>query len=370
MTHKIKKIFIIAGEPSGDIHAANLVKAIKKESPNINFIGTGGDKMKMEGVNILTHIDQLSVMGFVEVLKHLPRILIIMNKTIRQIKEINPDKIILVDYPGFNLRLSKKIKHLNIPVIYFILPQLWAWKENRINIMKKTLNKSISIFPFEAEWYNSKGLKTIYEGHPLIEKKSKNQKNDFFIKHGLNPKNPVLILLPGSRQQEVYYHWPEFLKVCDMLKRKISDLQIIVAKSNNVTITPMPSYMKIEKDSNWAIENGTAGICSSGTATLECALKKLPTVVCYKMSKINWFLFNYFGKVKYISIVNLIADKEIIPELTQKNMTAEKIIEKLIPYFNIASENRNNTIDSYKKLKTQLGSPGVFNRIAKYIIKN
>ena len=136
MTHKIKKIFIIAGEPSGDIHAANLVKAIKKESPNINFIGTGGDKMKMEGVNILTHIDQLSVMGFVEVLKHLPRILIIMNKTIRQIKEINPDKIILVDYPGFNLRLSKKIKHLNIPIIYFILPQLWAWKENSFNIMK------------------------------------------------------------------------------------------------------------------------------------------------------------------------------------------------------------------------------------------
>ena len=223
MTSKINTVFIVAGEPSGDIHAAKLVSALKVISPKTKFFGNGGDKMAESGVEIIHHINDLSVMGFIEVVKHLPRLLHIMKNTLSAIKNIKPDRIILVDYPGFNLRLAKKIKKLkmDIPVTYFILPQLWAWKESRIKIMKKTIDQSISIFPFEAEWFNSRGLDTFYAGHPFIEKNyDLDDKTKFFNKHNFKQDHPIIVLLPGSRQQEIDFHWPIFLKTVAILNKK------------------------------------------------------------------------------------------------------------------------------------------------------
>ena len=371
MSHKINTVFIVAGEPSGDVHAAKLVSALKVISPNTKFFGNGGDKMAESGVEIIHHINDLSVMGFIEVIKHLPRLLYIMDKTLSFIKNIKPDKIILIDYPGFNLRLAKKIKKLkmDIHVTYFILPQLWAWKENRIKIMKKTIDQSISIFPFESEWFKSKGLNTFYTGHPFIEKKENlYNKTNFFNKHNFSKKNPVLILLPGSRQQEVDYHWPIFLKTTSKLNEKFPELQTVVIKSDNINLTPMPDYIKLESSTFPALQFGTAAISCSGTATLECALEKLPIVVCYKMSYINWMLFNFFGKVKYISIVNLIADKKIIPELIQHEMTQKNIIKKISYYLDIKSNKRRKTLENFNNLRKTLGKPGVFDRIANFII--
>ena len=371
MSHKINTVFIVAGEPSGDVHAAKLVSALKVISPNTKFFGNGGDKMAESGVEIIHHINDLSVMGFIEVIKHLPRLLYIMDKTLSSIKNIKPDKIILIDYPGFNLRLAKKIKKLkmDIQVTYFILPQLWAWKENRIKIMKKTIDQSISIFPFESEWFKSKGLNTFYTGHPFIEKKENlYNKKKFFNKHNFSKKNPVLILLPGSRQQEVDYHWPIFLKTTSKLNEKFPELQTVVIKSDNINLTPMPDYIKLESSTLPALQFGTAAISSSGTATLECALEKLPIVVCYKMSYINWMLFNFFGKVKYISIVNLIADKKIIPELIQHEMTQKNIIKKISYYLDNKSNKRRKTLENFNNLRKTLGKPGVFDRIANFII--
>ena len=371
MKPKINSIFIVAGEPSGDTHAAKLVSAIKVISPKIKFFGNGGDKMAKEGVEIIHHIKDLSVMGFIEVVKHLPRLLHIMGETLSAIKKIKPDRIILVDYPGFNLRLAKKIKKLkmDIPVTYFILPQLWAWKENRINIMKKTIDQSISIFPFESEWFKSKGLNTFYAGHPFIEREyNADKKTNFFNKHNFSQNRPVLILLPGSRQQEIDYHWPIFLSTMSNLNKTFPGLQTIVIKSSNIKLAPVPEHIKIEQHSIPAIKYGTAAISSSGTATLECALANLPTVVCYKMSYFNWILFNFFGKVKYISIVNLIADKKIIPELIQKKMTTKNIIKKILPYLDIKSNKRQITLKNFNNVRKILGSSGVFDRIAKIII--
>jgi len=371
MIPKIKSIFIVAGEPSGDIHAAKLVSSLKNLSPKTKFFGNGGDKMADSGVKIIHHINDLSVMGFIEVVKHLPRLLHIMGKTLSAIKNIKPDKIILVDYPGFNLRLAKKIKKLkmDIPITYFILPQLWAWKENRIKIMKKTIDQPISIFPFESEWFKSKGLNTFYAGHPFIERKyNPDNKTNFFNKHNFSQNRPVLILLPGSRQQEIDYHWPIFLSTISKLNKKFPGLQTIVIKSSNIELTPLPKHIKIEQSATSAIQYGTAAISSSGTATLECALANLPTVVCYKMSYVNWILFNFFGKVKYVSIVNLIADKKIIPELIQHKMTQKNITKKIYPYLDIKSNQRQTTLKNFNNLRKSLGTPGVFDRIAKIII--
>ena len=369
MTLKMNKVFIVAGEPSGDIHAAKLVSALKVISPKTKFFGNGGDKMSESGVEIIHHINDMSVMGFIEVIKHLPKLLNILQSTVSSIKNIKPDRIILVDYPGFNLRLAKKIKSLRIPLTYFILPQLWAWKESRIKTMKNTIDQSISIFPFEAEWFNSRGLDTFYAGHPFIERNyDLDDKTNFFNKHNFKQDRPIIVLLPGSRQQEIDYHWPIFLKTVAILNKKTPEVQTIVVKYNNVTLNPVPAHIKIEVSMRSAMKYGTAAISSSGTATLECALANLPTVVCYKMSYINWILFNFFGKVKYISIVNLIANKRIIPELIQHKMSPENLTKKILPYLDITSKKRQATIKKYKKLRKYLGSPGVFDRVANIIV--
>ena len=220
MSDKISTFFISAGEPSGDIHAARLVLSLKKISPNIKFIGNGGDKMIEAGVHVKNHIDTMSVMGFVEVLKNYNRLSKILNDTVSEIQISRPDKLLLIDYPGFNLRLVKKIKHLDIPITYFILPQTWAWKENRILFMKENISDFISIFPFETNWYNSKGLKTYYPGHPFLDEDYKLDKDKIFLKkHNLKSDDSLLVLLPGSRQQEINNHWPVFLETIFLLKK-------------------------------------------------------------------------------------------------------------------------------------------------------
>ena len=369
MNDDVSTIFISAGEPSGDIHAANLVLSLKNLSPKIKFIGNGGDKMIKAGVNVINHINSMSVMGFIEVVKHLPKLLNILDDTVSAIKLSKPDKIILVDYPGFNLRLVKKIQDLNIPITYFILPQTWAWKENRNKFMKETIFEFISIFPFESEWYNLKGLKTYYTGHPFTELTydSKNR-NRFFEKHNLDKKKPLLILLPGSRQQEIENHWPIFLKTIFLIINKIPSTQFLVVKSNNIKIRNIPDFIKVETSTASALNYGTAAISSSGTVTLECALAKLPTVVCYKTSYISWMLFKFFGKTNFISIVNLIAKKKILPELVQGEMTPLNLFNNIIPYLHTSSKERRKTIDNYKELKFKLGPAGVFDRAAKRIL--
>lgn len=369
MKNKMSTVFISAGEPSGDLHAAKLVLSLKNASPDINFIGNGGDKMANAGVSICNHINQMSVMGFTEVLKKLPSLFKILDRTVKRIISSKPNKIILIDYPGFNLRLVNKIKHLGIPITYFILPQTWAWKENRIYFMKKHINEFISIFPFEANWYNSKGLKTLYLGHPFIEKTySGNDKKDFFKKHNLDKDNPLLILLPGSRQQEIDYHWPVFLKTIGLITNKIPDVQFLVIKSDNIKISDVPKFIKIESSSSSALKYGTAAISSSGTVTLECALAKLPIIVCYKTSFINYTLFKFFGEINFISIVNLIAEKNIVPELIQDNMTPKILFDNIVPFINRGSKERKTVLENYKILSEKLGPSGVFDRVANAII--
>ena len=321
------------------------------------------------GVHVKNHIDTMSVMGFVEVLKNYNRLSKILNDTVSEIQISRPDKLLLIDYPGFNLRLVKKIKHLDIPITYFILPQTWAWKENRILFMKENISDFISIFPFETNWYNSKGLKTYYPGHPFLDEDYKLDKDKIFLKkHNLKSDDSLLVLLPGSRQQEINNHWPVFLETIFLLKEKLPSLRFCLVKSNNVIIKNIPDFIIIESSVTNALKHGTAAISSSGTVNLECALAEIPTIVCYKTSYINWMIFKIFGKVNFISIVNLISEEKIIPELIQSDMTSKKILPPLLEYLSPSSKKRKETIEKYKKIRTKLGSPGVFDRAAKHII--
>ena len=364
------KFFVIAGEPSGDLHGGKLIKAIKSINHFSTFMGHGGDSMEGEGMKIIEHTDNLAIMGFKEVVVHLPKMFKIMKKTISLIKRSKPDRVILIDYPGFNLRLAKNIANLGIPITYFILPQAWAWKSGRVKLMKKVIDQSFSIFPFEKKWYCDKGLPVKFFGHPFIENEHMNETTkQFFKKHNLNPLNPILVLLPGSREQEIKRHWILYLKTVDLIKIKLPKIQILVANSNNLVIPNMPADFKIVKNPKKAIIVASVALVASGTATLECAVENTPLVVCYKLSFLSWLIAKFLTNIKYSSIVNLIADKNIVPEFLQSNMKPEMMAKELIDLLDLQSNKRSIMLNGLNEVKNKLGTPGVYSRTAESIIK-
>jgi lipid-A-disaccharide synthase len=369
MSTESLKYFIVAGEPSGDLHGGKLIQAIQNINPNTSFMGHGGNAMKAAGMQILEHTDDLAMMGFVEVIKHLPRMMKIMGRTIDTISRMKPDRIILIDYPGFNLRLAKRIHSLKIPITYFILPQVWAWKEKRVETMKTVLDQSLSIFPFEEEWFDSHGLATTYVGHPFAELEHLDEASkEFYQRHNLSIEYPVLVLLPGSRQQEIDRHWPVFLNAVESIKKIIPDLQVMVGKASNITINSIPDYFRIETNARKAMIAGTAALVSSGTATLECAVEDTPMIVCYKLSSISWIMAKYLTHIKYASMVNLIANKKIVPELLQGDMTSINIVEALLPLLDSKNLKRKKMLAGFDIVRKNLGLPGVYNRAATAIL--
>ena len=363
------KFFLVAGEPSGDLHGGKLIRAMQNIHPNSTFMGHGGNAMKDAGMQILEHTDDLAIMGFVEVIKHLPRMMKIMGKTIDTITRTKPDRVILIDYPGFNLRLGKNIQHLGIPITYFILPQVWAWKEKRVETMKAVLDQALSIFPFEQDWFETRGLPTNYVGHPFAEQEHVDETSkDFYQRHDLTIEHPVLVLLPGSRQQEVDRHWPIFLKTVERLKQDNPNLQVMVGKAANVSFTPNPNTFKIEDNARKAMVAGTAALVSSGTATLECAVEDTPMVVCYKLSVVSWWMANTMASVKYASMVNLIADEIIVPEFLQQDMTASNLVAAVLPLLDHKNNLRKKMLTGFEKVRRTLGMPGVYDRAAESIL--
>ena len=363
------KVFIVAGEESGDLHASKLIQQIKKYNQEIEFYGHGGDRMKKEGVQIIEHINKLAIVGFFEVIKHLPFMMNVMGKTINWIKKNKPKRVILVDYPGFNLRLAREAKKLGVPVTYFILPQVWAWKEKRVSILRDSVDQCLSIIPFEQQWFEERNVKTNFIGHPFIELEYPNSSLDFYKKHGLDPNDKILSIFPGSRQQEVKQHLSILISTIEIIMLDIPNLKVVLGKAPGVTINRIPSYIKIERDNpQLALQNGTAALVASGTATLESAVLDIPIVVFYRFSNLTWFLAKRMSNVKYACIVNLIANKMIVPEFIQNDMTANNLSNAIIPLLNNTSS-RKNILLGYNQIRRTLGIPGVYDRGAKEIIK-
>lgn len=366
--HTDPSIFIIAGEESGDLHGSHLVQEMLKLYPKIKFIGHGGNKMAAAGVEIIEHVSALSLVGFTEVLKRLPYMFNVMNNTIKTIREIHPTRIILIDYPGFNLRLAKKLNEFNIPITYFILPQVWAWKEKRAEIIKNYIEQALSIIPFEKEWFKERGINIDFVGHPFIDIEEPSiTKSAFFSKHLLTLNNPLLALLPGSRQQEIDRHWPIFIEVINKLHGIFPNIQFIIGQAPDVILPTCPEFVQIEKDNpRLTMYYSDAGLIASGTATLEAAVLSLPAVVCYKASKITYWIGKQLTKVEYLSLINLIANRQIVPEFIQHRMTAEALVKAVIPLLSDTPE-RGKMISGYKQITKKLGTHGVYRRTAKLI---
>ncbi|MBN2601370.1 MAG: lipid-A-disaccharide synthase [Candidatus Marinimicrobia bacterium] len=369
-----KHIFISAGELSGDIHGGNLVTAIRTRQPEINISAIGGDNMSSAGATLLYHIRETSFMGFAEVLRHLPFIYRLWKKTLRHIDQIKPDLVVLIDYPGFNLRLAKAVTKRNIPVIYYISPQVWAWHQSRVKKIKKFTQIVLCILPFEENWLKKHGVNAHFVGHPLrdqIEKIHKFSSDDEEARPDY--ANPYIGLFPGSRRQEVQRHLPIMLETVHRLKKFYPALHAAISIAPDMDMTAYEKQQSSEwihwlKNRNHRImQNADLLIMSSGTATLEASLFQTPLIVIYRLSPISFLLGKILVKVPYISLANLIANRKGITELIQHEANPDNIVHEADKVLS-NSEYRAQMIQFLKEVNQQLGKPGTSDRVAEIIL--
>ncbi len=371
------KYYIIAGEASGDLHGSNLIKSLKLKDKNADIRFWGGDLMKAQGGTLVKHYKDLAFMGFLTVLLHLKTILNNIKFCKNDIKEFKPDVIILIDYPGFNLRIAEFAHNAGFKVYYYISPKIWAWKQSRIKQIKKFVDKMYVIFPFEKAFYKKFNYDVDFQGNPLVDALENRAGKDetfseFIIKNNLKDK-PIISLLAGSRKQEIQMILPVMLKIVDYYK----DYQFVIAAAPSIE---EEFYQQFINDKNVKIifgqtyqivQQSVAALVTSGTATLETALLSIPQVVCYKFKggKYAYLLGKKFLKVKYISLVNLIMNNEIIKELIQHNLNIKNL---KIELDNILFDKkyRQKMFDNYKILKDKMGKSGVSDRVADLIVNS
>ncbi len=359
----MKSILIVAGENSGDTHGARLVQKYKDLRPSFEFYGIGGNHMASEGVNLLYSIDELAIVGFFEIIAHLPRIRKIFRTIKKQISKKPPVAAILIDSPDFNLRLAKRLKKLAIPVLYYISPTVWAWRKNRLNTIKKTVNKMLLIFPFEEKIYTECGIPATYVGHPLRESvKTALTKEEFFVRYRLDPTKKTVAILPGSRKSEIRFHMPVLTQVIKNLSQE-SEVQFILPLAENLAEAYVTSFLgKISSSVKILTQNGyeamafsDIALSSCGTANLEAALLGTPVVAFYRISPLTFFTGIRLMKITNFSIVNILAGRKIIPELIQRNFTADNIIEETRKIL-VSEQVQSQIKEEYKKILHILGN--------------
>lgn len=358
------RIFVISGEASGDLHAANLIHEMLKIKPDSEFIGWGGDRMSKEGVLIKKHISELAFMGFKEVILNLRTILRNFKLCRSQIIEFKPDFLLLIDYPGFNLRISKWAKKEGIPVAYYISPQIWAWKQSRVFQIKENVTKMYCILPFEADFYKKFNVTVEYFGHPLLDEINRfNQIENNKFKFD----KPILAILPGSRKQEIERKLPIMIEAA----KRFPEYELVVACAPNLEMDYYQKYaserIQFVKNETYKILNSsTLAIVTSGTATLETALFRVPQVVCYKSSKLSYFIARILVKIQYISLVNLILNREVVRELIQNECNVDQI-ERELKLIQPNSSIRSKMLQDYNELIHLLGENGSSKRVAEKI---
>ena len=368
------KYYIISGEASGDLHGSNLMKAIYRHDPQAEIRFWGGDLMQSVGGTMVKHIRDLAIMGIVEVMVHLRTVLANIRLCKQDILDYNPDAVIFIDYPGFNLRIAKFTHSHGFKNFYYISPQVWAWKKGRIKTMRKVLDKMYVILPFEKPFYDKYGVENVeYVGHPLLDAvadfSSSHNSDDFRRRNNLDSR-PIIALMPGSRKMELRKMMPTMAA----LASRHPEYNFVIAgmtllgdsfykpflTSENVTLVYNQTYM--------LLQSAFAGVITSGTATLEAALFHLPQVVCYRANALTVAFAKTFAKVKYISLVNLIADKPVVRELIQKDLN-KNTLETEFSKITKDKNNRMAMIAEYENIEKTLGSEGVSDKAVLSILK-
>lgn len=368
------RYYIVAGEASGDMHGANLMEQLAKEDGNSSFRVWGGDKMKAQGAVLVKHYKDHAYMGFLPVIMNLKAIQRNFKFIEKDIKEYCPDVLILIDYSGFNLRVAERIKKTGIKIYYYISPQVWAWRTHRVKKIKALVDKMIVVLPFEKEFYRSKGMNVSYFGHPILDAFEKDNSNllskmDFLFRNQLDNR-PVVALLPGSRRQEISAMLPIMLEVTDSFPTH----QFVIAGAPSFDRIFYSKYLNkknvtlVFDQTHQLLSCADYALVTSGTATLETALYNVPQIVCYKTGALTYQLVKKLIKVKFISLVNLILDEEIVKELIQDDFNAENLRIELAKL--MVETYKTKLLKAYALLKEKLGSGGTSEKVAKHIYES
>lgn len=364
------RYYIISGEASGDLHGSNLMKGIKQVDNQAEFRFWGGDLMAAEAPGLVRHYNETNFMGFAEVLANLRKVKANLDFCKRDIQQWEADVVILIDYPGFNLRIAEFAKSKGMLVYYYISPKIWAWKESRIKKIKAYVDRMFVIFPFEVDYFKQHNYPVIFAGNPTIDaiEEVMHQDDDFssFIRRNNLDNKPIVALMPGSRKQEVDRHMEIMLRV----HKHFPDYQFVIAAAPSLPPAYYDKFTRYEKvhmiygNSYEVLKYAKAALVTSGTATLETALFRVPQVVCYKTSPISYLIAKAFVKIKWISLVNLIMNREVVKELIQGEMSEPKLVEELNELLH-NTDSRNQMLLEYDALKEHLGGSGASERVAR-----
>ena len=369
-----KSILVIAGEASGDLHGSTVIRELKKRDPDLKCFGIGGDRMRAAGMELLYHVRDVSFIGFSEVVRHIPTFRRIFKHLTAECRNRSADMVLLIDYPGFNLRFGAKVKKMGVPVFYYIAPQVWAWHQSRARKMASFVDKMAVIFDFEVTFFREYGIDAEFVGHPLLDGlELEMQKSEFLEAYELSTDQPLLGLFPGSRRQEIEHLLPVMLQTADQLREQNPKLQVAVSQAETIDkeqllqIREYP-YVKTVVGHTYDLMNASdAAIVASGTATLETACFGTPFILAYQVSSVSYHIGLHLVKLPYIGLVNIVANEEVAREFIQMDLQPDEMAAHLKPllYDELV---RSETIDKLSAVREKLGKAGAAEKTATLIL--
>ena len=362
----MREVLFVAGEASGDLHAAGVARELRRLRPDLAFAGIGGAAMEAEGVQLVEHAEKLAVMGFVEVLKHVPKHWALLRDLRARLRGGNVALLVVVDYPGFNMKLARAAHDAGVPVLYYITPQVWAWGADRLAKLAGTVTKGAVILPFEEELLRAHGVDATFVGHPLLDRAQELPTRDEARRQlGLGLDRPVLALFPGSRAQEIDRHLDDFVATARELERRRPGLQVAVSVAPTVRLDPARCpYPMVHSASFPVLRAADAALCKSGTTTLEAAVAGCPLVVAYRTNALTYAIARRLVKIPHIGLVNVVANREVAREFVQDALEPRAVADALEPLLDEGGAERARVLAGLDEVRSRLGTPGAAARVA------
>lgn len=361
-------VLLSCGEPSGDVYAGELLDRLRALRPDVQCFGLGGDHVAAAGGQLLAHVRDVAVVGLVEVLRHLSELRAVFDRILAEVDRRSPDVAVLVDYPDFNLRLARELHKRRIPVVYYVSPQVWAWRRGRIRQIRRHVARMLVLFPFEEDVYRRAGVPVTFVGHPLVERvQPVVDRAGFLTEIGLDPSRPVLALLPGSRPGEVAHNLPPLRGAVELLRARRPEVQCVIAAAPTLPESDFGAGVPLVFGQAHALlSSATVGVVASGTATVEAALLDLPMVVVYRLAPLTFALGRPFVRLRRFAMVNLIAGRDVVPELIQRRFTPERVAAEALGLLDDLSRREAMRRD-LAEVRSRLGGPGASMRAAQAV---
>ena len=363
----MREVLFVAGEASGDLHAAGVARELRALRPDLALVGIGGSAMEAEGVSLVEHAERLAVMGFVEVLRHVPRHWSLLRALRRRLRSGEVALLVLVDYPGFNMKLARVAAGAGVPVLYYITPQVWAWGADRLAKLASTVTKGAVILPFEEELLRAHGIDATFVGHPLLDRACRLPERDEARRQlGLALDRPVLALFPGSRTQEIERHLDAFVASARELERRVAGVQVVVSVASTIRLDPSRCPYPMAQSASFSVLRAAdAALCKSGTTTLEAAVAGCPLVVAYRTNALTYAIARRLVKIPRIGLVNVVANREVAREFVQDALEPAAVADALAPLFDEHGEDRARALAGLAEVRDRLGTPGAAQRVAR-----